>query len=49
MKKYTDRERKLVRNVRKLLDMLTDPSLYTLLTEREYKMVNKIKQEIKAI
>jgi hypothetical protein len=49
MKKYTDRERKLIRNVRKLLDMLTHPTLYTFLTTSENKMVNKIKQEIKSI
>lgn len=49
MLKYNTRERVLVRNIRKLLDMMTHPSLYTLLTEKENKMLNKIKQELKRI
>ena len=47
MKKYTKREQMLVRNVRKLVDMFTHPSMYTLLTERENRMLHKIIKEIK--
>jgi len=49
MLKYNTRERILVRNVRKLIDMMTNPTLVTLLTDKEYKMVMKIKDELKKI
>lgn len=47
--KYNIREKSLVKNVRKLIDMMTHPSLYTLLTEKEHNMIIKIKEEIKKI
>lgn len=49
MLKYNTRERILVRNIRKLIDMMTNPTLITLLTDKEYKMVMKIKGELKKI
>jgi len=47
--KYNPREKALVKNVRKLLDMMTHPTLITFLTSKEYKMVQKIKQDLKQI
>jgi len=46
-RKYNDRERNLLKNARKLIDMLTHPTLQRLLTDKEYRMVGKIREEIK--